>query len=1088
MKKYFDRNSIGLACAMLLCSVPALNAQTGDRFGLELEKGFAAPPDSIKTGVYWYWLNDHISKEGVVADLHAMKQAGINRAFIGSNIVSGNHFGKVKIFSDEWYDVLHIAMKTAAELDIEIGLFNCPGWSQSGGPWIKPEQAMRCLASSELHVKGAQRISQKLAQPAGFFQDVKVLAFPVTPEYGRQDFHFGKYSLAAPEETLTVALPETEILRSIAVYPAGYLNASFEVQAKEGGAYRTVSRFDVVRTLFKAEVGFEPYSPVTVALDNVKARELRIIVLRNGDKGSIGDIVLSPTPKVERFAEKTLAKMFEGNLPPWDFYMWREQPPLKSPDYKYVKQSQVQDISRFMAADGTLTWDVPQGDWLILRTGMKLTGVKNSPASPEGTGLEVDKMSRAHVAAHFDGFLGKIMERIPEADRRSWKTVIGDSYETGSQNFTDGFLDEFKQRYGYDATPFLPVFHGHVVGSPDLSDRFLWDIRRMVADKVSYDYVGGLREVSHRHGLTTWLENYGHWGFPGEFLQYGGQSDEIGGEFWDGQSINRYENRIAASCAHIYGKPRVSAESFTSSGPACSRHPADFKGHADWSFTEGVNQTVLHVYIEQPYENDYPGIDAWFGNEFNRKNTWFSQMDLFTLYLKRCNFMLQQGLNVADVAYFIGEDAPKMTGPDTGGDAMNPFGNDAGVARNTAGASYCRLPAGYDYDYVNAEVILRDMTVKDGKLILPHGTAYRMLVLPPQETMRPEVLQKIERLVAAGGVVMGPPPVRSPSLQRYPEADSQVKALAQKLWGDRSARRRAYDKGLILNNMSLEEAFALLKMTPDCMTGKAGILYSHRTLDGREIYFLSNQDDKPVNLNVQFRVKDMQPELWDALTGIVRPLPVFEQTGETTAAPLELDARGSAFIVFREKEKPASAGTQRTASLQNFPQPEILADINTPWTVAFEHDSIHRGASGTVTFTELKDWTQSDDDRIRYYSGTAVYRNSFSIADLPNPSSSYIFLDLGNACAMAKVKINGQYAGGAWTAPYRVNITPFVKEGANDIEIAVVNTWRNRLIGDMQFPEEERIIKSRYSRWNAGSPLQASGLLGPVRVIGFNVK
>jgi len=1061
-----------------------------------VKQGFITPPDSIKTGVYWYWINDHISKEGVIADVRAMKKAGINRAFIGSNIVSGDYFGKVKVFSDEWYDVLHAALKTATEEGVEIGLFNCPGWSQSGGPWVKPEQAMRYLAASELRVKGPQKITQKLAQPDTFFQDVKVVAFPVAAGYGENLLDAAgvktiptnlqalsaspkpkeaKYILTDKESSLDIILPKAETVRSIAVYPAGNLNVAIDFQVKDGADYRTIKQFSVQRTNYSVQVGFVPYSPVVVTPDEVQAQEYRLVFHRRGERNSmINSIVLSSTPFVERVAEKTLAKVTEGNLPPWDFYMWDVQPGLQG--VSVAAAQDVQDITKNMTPDGTLTWDVPEGEWIILRTGMTLTGVQNGPASPEGTGLEVDKMSKEHVAAHFDGFLGEILKRIPAEDRKSWKIVVEDSYEMGSQNFTDGFLDEFKTRFGYDATPFLPVFKGHIIGSPDLSDRFLWDVRRMVADKVSYDYVGGLREISHQHGLTTWLENYGHWGFPGEFLQYGGQSDEIGGEFWDGQSTNRYENRIAASCAHIYGKVRASAESFTSGGPAFTRYPANFKSLGDWSFSEGINQTVLHVYIEQPYENDYPGIDAWFGNEFNRKNTWFSQMDLFTLYLKRCNFMMQQGLSVADIAYFIGEDAPKMTGPNVSSSAMNPFGN-AGDAQKMTDASYCKLPRGYDYDYINAEVILRDMKVKDGKLVLPHGTSYRMLFLPPQETMRPEVLQKIEQLVLEGGVVLGPPPVRSPSLQNYPDADNQVKELATKMWGDPSFKYHSYGKGMVIRAIFLEDALAfLLKMTPDCLLDKDSMLFAHRTLGGKEIYFISSQKKQPVSVKAQFRVKGMQPELWDALTGDVRLLPAFEQRDETTIVPLELGVSGSAFVVFRKKGKPKT--TDKSA---NFPQPEIVTTASEPWTVAFEDDAVHRGPSEAVTFAQLQDWTQSDDERIRYYSGTAVYKTKINIARLPQDKTFY--LDLGKLSAMAKVKVNGEYAGGVWTDPYRANITPFLKEGDNDIEIEVVNTWKNRLIGDMQLPEKDRIVQSRYSRWKADSPLQESGLLGPVQII-----
>ena len=376
----------------------------------------------------------------------------------------------------------------------------------------------------------------------------------------------------------------------------------------------------------------------------------------------------------------------------------------------------------------------------------------------------------------------------------------------------------------------------------------------MIADKVAYDYVGGLRDVSHQHGLHTWLENYGHWGFPGEFLMYGGQSDEIGGEFWSEGELGDIENRAASSCGHIYGKTKISAESNTCAGNSYARYPGVIKQRGDRFFAEGINNTLLHVYITQP-DDRLPGVNAWFGNEFNRHNTWFSQIDNHLTYLKRANFMLQQGLNVADAAYFIGEDAPKMTG------IVDPA-----------------LPTGYQFDYMNAEVIEKYMDVKDGKITLPHGTQYRILVLPKLETMRPELLAKIKELIEKGAVVMGPAPSRSPSLQNQPAADQQVKAMAAEIWGDVdgvNVKSRKLGKGMILNGMTMEEAFATIDCIPDLNIPEgAPVHYGHRTLDNAEIYFVSNQSDETIVVTPEFRVTGMQPELWAPTTGVIRNCPL----------------------------------------------------------------------------------------------------------------------------------------------------------------------------------------------------------------------
>lgn len=1073
MKKIIYTYFTPLIVCCLLCCCTKQQKNTVDF--TEVEKNFKDIPADIQTSIYWYWINDNISKEAVIKDLHSMKEVGINRAFIGNIGLSPQEapYGKVKIFTDEWWDIMHTALKTATELNIEIGLFNSPGWSQSGGPWIKPEQAMRYLTCSEVKVKGPQKLQQHLTEPTKDFQDVKVIAMPVNKDYLINLLEKGTYTISPSnikadlntgkeltfndkEITIDITLPKEATARSLVLYPAERpIRAKIELQVQEGDSFKNIKQFTLNRTNPALNVGFEPYAPVAISLPEVKDQKLRLVMEANPGSG-IKRILLSPSPVMERFAEKSLAKMHQTPLPYWHDYLWDEQPDVTS--YKMAQPNEILDISGYMDDQGLLTWDVPEGEWIIMRTGMTPTGVTNSPASPEGTGLEVDKMSKEHVASHFDAYLGMILERIPADDRKTLKVAVQDSYETGGQNFTDDFLKEFQKRYGYDPVPFLPVFKGHIIGSPDLSDRFLWDVRRFVADKISYDYVGGLRKISHEHGMTTWLENYGHWGFPGEFLQYGGQSDEVGGEFWNEGNLGSIENRAASSCAHIYGKPKVSAESFTCGEGSYSRYPAILKQRGDWSFTEGVNNTLLHVYIHQPYENRPPGVNTSFGNEFNRLNTWYSHLGLFVSYIKRANYMLQQGQNIADVAYFIGEDAPKMTG------IRDP-----------------EIPKGYSYDYMNAEVIERDLTVKDGKLVLPHGTSYRVLVLPKQETMRPSVLKKIEQLVADGAVILGPPPSRSPSMENYPVADQEVNALAKKMWGDLSVKQRSYGKGTIYTDVELKEVLDRSGVIPDCQFGENDpVLYVHRTAGDNEIYFITNQSDRTITVSPQFRVQGKVPELWDVVTGSIRPLPAFIQGKESTTVPLQLEAYESGFIVFRKTGKPAATGVE-----DNYPKPEIITKIDQPWQVLFESDQYKRGPAQPVTFTTLTDWSKHEDESIRYYSGTAIYKTTFDIKKKPEGK---LFVDLGQVTAMAKIKINGKYVGGVWTAPYRIEVSDVIRDGINELEVEVVNTWMNRLIGDLRLPEAERPTWAHHNSWNVHSPLQTSGLLGPVNLLSIKYK
>ncbi|ACT93511.1 glycosyl hydrolase [Dyadobacter fermentans] len=1039
--------AFSLTCsAQIVPQSPPLNVPISS-----LRTSFRTGPDSLPLAVYWYWLSDHISKEGVVKDLESMKKVGINRAFIG-HINVGAPYGEHKLFSDAWWEILHTALKKAGELNIEIGLFNSPGWSQSGGPWIKPEASMRYLASTEVPVSGPKKMQGPLPELGPDAQDVKVLAYPVQTKPEAYSQILAKKDKA--EASVEMPVSGNQPMRSLTIQVDKPIKTSAVLYYKQGNEYRELLRIEVDRSNTALNVGFAPLAPVVISLPEVKASAFRLVVAPAGTARIA--VSLSSEPQVERYPEKTLAKMFQTPLPLWADYLWRQQPQVTDPG-TIVQAKAVRDLTSFYK-NGQLTWDVPAGEWKIVRLAMQTTSVTNSPATPEGTGLEVDKMSKRHVATHFDAYLGEILRRIPPQDRRTFKVVVQDSYETGGQNWTDDMEARFVKTYGYNPVPFLPALSGKVVESQDKSDRFLWDLRRLIADRVAYDYVGGLREQSHKHGLTTWLENYGHWGFPGEFLQYGGQSDEVGGEFWSEGSLGDIENKAASSAAHIYGKQKVWAESFTAGGKAFARYPYVMKARGDRFFTEGINSTLLHVFIHQPYEDRWPGMNTEFGNEFNRKNTWFDQMDVFAGYLKRTNLLLQQGRFVADVAYFIGEDTPKMTG------ICDPA-----------------LPKGYSFDYINAEVLLQEASVKDGKLTLASGMQYKVLVLPRLTTMRPEVLRKISALVNQGLAILGPAPQSSPSLANYPQADQEVKRMAQALWKATTPTGFGkVGKGYVFGDQNtLENILATLSVIPDLhiAADSASVLFCHRALPDGNIYFLSNQQPQKVKFQATFRQNQGRPQLWDPLTGEVRSLPEHSRTAQSTTLPLELEAYGSTFIVFSRTNEVESKSKKQP---ENFPAGKRLLALERPWQVHFK--GINAPAQA-ITFEHLIDWKDSKDSTIKYFSGTASYSTTFSMDSLPQQAQ---YIDLGHVMVMAKVYVNDKYAGGVWTKPYRLNITDFLQKGENTLRVEVVNNWMNRLIGDQHLPESHRKTWTRENPWKASSLLQPSGLLGPVTISSFD--
>jgi hypothetical protein len=1085
---------IVLAAVILNCC--DINSENQDPVSSEnLADGFVNPPDSVKPWVYWYWISDNNSRDGITKDLEAMASVGIGEAMIGNIGNKDMPFGKISTLSEEWWQLIEHAIREGKRLGVNIGLFNCPGWSQSGGPWVKYSESMRYLAYNEIEIEGGKRFVRKLSRPQELFQDVKVIAYPVPesddltiaslkPEITTSpalenpvflvDNDTGTVCLfikAGNNDKITIDLV-TKIpftARSITLHSARIpFAADIEVQIAEKGIFQSIRKFRYDRSNPRIYVGPVSFAPFSAAIPEVTSRNFRIVMsnfnlsnyLTNvpnlASGAGLSEITVSSAPRLENYIEKQLGKMCQTPFPLWDAYLWEPQAETGNQAMK-IDPGTVIDLSSNLSHTDTLVWDAPAGKWIIMRIGATPTGAKNAEASPGAIGWEVDKMNREYLKSHFDAYIGELLKRIPAKDRTALKHIVLDSYEQGSENWTDGMENDFESKYGYDPVPWLPVLSGRIVGSADQSDRFLWDLRRIIADRVAYDYVGCFRELCQDKGLRIWLENYGHWGFPSEFLMYGGQSHDIAGEFWNEGELGNTECRAASSAAHIYGKRSVSAESYTSAGMAYQRYPAMLKKRGDWSYTEGINQVILHLYIHQPYEDKTPGINAWFGTEFNRKNTWFRQSKNWIDYQRRCMFMLQRGLPVNDICYFIGEDVPKMTG-----------------------TRIPRLPEGYSFDYINAEVIMNRLSVKDGNLILEDGMSYKMMVLPPLETMRPELLRKIRQLVHQGACIIGPPPKHSPSLHNFPLADDEIRSLSAELWAnpdDLSATTGNFDKGRIWNVTDLQPALSSIGLKPDVSFAEnIPLLWIHRKLNENEIYFITNQSGNPVRFEATFRVSGKKPEFWDATDGMIRDLPDFSQRNGVTTVPLKLDSFGSAFIVFRKKGNVSSAVMK-----DNFPDPITITTILTPWEVSFDKSS--GGPDNPVKMTTLEDWSKNSDDRIKYYSGTAVYKNTFVLDSIPPKEKIYV--RLGNVYVMAEVRINGQPAGGVWTFPWQTDITKFVKPGENSIEVDVVNNWVNRLIGDSRLPEQNRKTWINLNQIKSDDPLQSSGLMGPVSVLSY---
>ena len=760
----------GIAAAFAVSILLAASAHADS-----LADGFRNPPDSARPQVWWHWMNGNITKEGITADLEAMKRVGIGGAQI-FNVDGGIPAGPVKFLSPEWRELMQHAAREADRLGLELCLHNCAGWSSSGGPWNTPEHAMQRVTTSEQPVKGPAHFGGMLPAPParlGFYRDIAVLAFRT---------------------------------------PAG---------------------------------------------ENGTGKRLRINNLE-AKTGANGQFVLS-SPAKDRVSADLV-----------------------------VPRAGIVDLTGALQSDGRLEWDVPAGDWTILRLGYTPTGAENHPAPAVGTGLECDKFSRDALDAHWMGYVQKVLDDLgPLAgDGKALNNVLIDSYEVGGQNWTPRFRSEFEKRRGYDPLLFLPTFTGRVVDNPEVSERFLWDVRRTIADLFAENYYGHFQELCHQHGLKASIEPYTG---PFESLQCGEAADIPMGEFWVGGAPGS-SIKLAASAGHIYGRPVIGAESFTAS-PARQHgrwldDPYSLKALGDQVFCRGVNRFIFHRYAMQPWTNRWPGMTmGQWGTHFDRTCTWWEQGRAWLHYVARCQYLLQQGRFVADAAYFCGESAP----------VEMRVGDPA-------------LPAGYDYDAVNAGVLLHHAAMRDGRLVLDSGMSYRVLVLPPSDpAMTPDLLRKLAEFVSNGLVVVGQPPRTSPSLEGYPECDVEVGKLAARIWGDcdgRTITEHKLGRGKAVWGMTLAQVLDELKLQPDFAypaSGGAQLDYIHRRDDEAEIYFLSNQRNRFDAADCSFRVQDRQPELWNPETGDIEAAPMWHEENGRTVVSLSFEPSGSVFVVFRAK-------------------------------------------------------------------------------------------------------------------------------------------------------------------------------------------
>jgi hypothetical protein len=895
------------------CFVLAIGILCAPARGDDLDKGFITPPDTAKPRTWWHWVSGNVTKEGITADLEAMKRIGVGGAqcFSVDQVPNPKDRGHVLYMSPDWRKLTEFAISESNRLGLELSITPCEGWSESGGPWITPAQSMQKLVWSEQHATGPEPFDEVLPQPEivrDYYQDVAVFAFPslageetplaelkptvttsdpkATIDAGRLFDHDVKTTVsvtpsAAGHETyIQFEFAQPQTASSFTIMPVGPAHTKGELQVSDDGrSFRTIGSFSAKGKVKPQE---------TLSFNEVSSRWFRIAWPKpsNMKPLSVGEIELGAARMPDFRARSGMVS-----------HVFSDSPEIeKVPADMIIPRGKLLDLTSKMSKDGRLKWDVPQGNWTIVRMGHTSTGVPIHPAMKETVGLECDKMSREAVKANFDGMLAHVISDSKNLMGKGLQYVLMDSWEAGCQNWTPKFREDFQKRRGYDPLPWLVSVTGRYIESPEKTERFLFDFRRTIADLIAENHYGYMREMLHKNGLKLTAEAVGI-GMPtiADELQCKGQTDIPMGEFWVGRHDDNGDAREAASAAHIYGKTIAATESFTAT-PQFAQwkyDPAMLKNQGDEMFCAGVNRFVFHRYAHQPWLDRKPGMTMgpW-GTNFERTNTWWEPARAWMTYLSRCEYLLQQGLFVGDLVYYYGEVAPRNFQPSQ----LVP-----------------QPPAGYDYDGCNREVLLTRMSVKDGRIVLPDGMSYRVLVLQDCDRMSPEVAQKVKQLVQDGATVYGPKPVGSPSLSGFPQSDQTVRQIGDEVWGDCDGKKiteHAYGKGRIVCGEPIEQ---VLRVKPDFEANRPVIRYIHRRDADSDIYFVANGKGAPDLADCTFRISGKLPELWHPDTGRIEPAAAYSIRDGRTVVPLRFDSNGSVFVIFR---KPLTDAHQAIASIK----------------------------------------------------------------------------------------------------------------------------------------------------------------------------
>ena len=765
-------------------------------------------------------------------------------------------------------------------------------------------------------------------------------------------------------------------------------------------------------------------------------------------------------PPIKNWAQKALQKELLPFSAPDSAPLFEEFP--ATPGEADTRAGDVVDLTGRLDAAGVLHWNAPAGRWRILRLGDTVGDHSYvSTASDGWQGFALDVCDAGAFQRYWEAVVEPLLKDAGPLAGKTLKYLHTDSWEVEPLSWTPTLPAEFQRRRGYDLRPFLPVLTGRIVNSRDESDRFLHDYRQTIGDLTIDNHYRLFRDLAHKHNIGIHPESGGPHGVPIDAQRDLGWDDAPMSEFWGWSWTHRIgdENRFfikqPASAAHTYGHPLVFGEGFTTIGPHWQETLWDnLKPAFDQALCEGLNMMVWHAFVCSPDATGMPGQQYFAGTHLNPKVTWWSRSAPFFSYLDRNQWMMQQGRFVADVAYYYGDHVPNFT--------------------QLKRSDPAHVLPGYDYDVITAEALIERAQARNGRIYLPDGMNYRLLVLPDRKLLSMPVLEKIKALVSDGATVIGPQPVRVETLANYPAADAALAVLAADVWAHPGA-------GRVIAGKTAREVLLADGVPPDCQFNDgapdANFDYIHRQSDAADIYLVTSRTNVPVSATVTFRVAGKAPELWNAVTGAHSFAASYNETNGRTVVPLDFTPCGSWLVVFRAP----AAGHPATASANQsvFKPVQSLAG---PWRVKFDP---RWGGPENAVFDELVSWTQRPEPGIKFYSGTATYENAFDWPATAGNSDAppRVWLDLGRVRELAEVRVNGRACGIVWSPPFRVDITGALKPGRNSLAVDVVNFWPNRIIGDAALPADQRLTRTNIRKLTATTPLIASGLFGPVQLL-----